>query len=304
MVSNRPLAIAVLGLRLHISLMWGGTLAAKLNHPIPTLHRFPVAPYLSPNIAMDNSTPAIYFQDLEKRFGSLSVLNGVNGQINRGEVVSIIGPSGCGKSTLLRCFNHLETINGGQLLVDGMDLAKPNLTRKQLLGLRAKVGMVFQQFNLFPHMTVLGNLTLAPRKVLGQAAKESSRMARFYLDKVGLGEKADSYPDQLSGGQKQRVAIARALCMQPDIMLFDEPTSALDPELVGEVLMVMKQLAEEGMTMVVVTHEMQFAKEVGDRVLFLNQGRVEEEGDAREVLSSPRSDRLRTFLSRMSGTLA
>ncbi len=253
---------------------------------------------------MDNSTPAIYFQGLEKRFGSLSVLNGVNGQINRGEVVSIIGPSGCGKSTLLRCFNHLETINGGQLLVDGMDLAKPNLTRKQLLGLRAKVGMVFQQFNLFPHMTVLDNLTLAPRKVLGQAAKESSRMARFYLDKVGLGEKGESYPDQLSGGQKQRVAIARALCMKPDIMLFDEPTSALDPELVGEVLMVMKQLAEEGMTMVVVTHEMQFAKEVGDRVLFLNQGRVEEEGNAREVLGSPRSDRLRTFLSRMSATLA
>jgi arginine/lysine/histidine/glutamine transport system ATP-binding protein len=252
---------------------------------------------------MDNATPAIYFQDLDKRFGDLSVLKGISGQINRGEVVSIIGPSGCGKSTLLRCFNHLEQINGGQLLVDGMDLAKPNLTRKQLLGLRAKVGMVFQQFNLFPHMPVLDNLTLAPRKVLGQAPKESSRMARFYLDKVGLAEKADAYPDQLSGGQKQRVAIARALCMKPEILLFDEPTSALDPELVGEVLMVMKQLAEEGMTMVVVTHEMQFAKEVGDRVFFLNQGKVEEQGNAREVLTAPRSDRLRTFLSRMSATL-
>ncbi|MGD1905678.1 MAG: amino acid ABC transporter ATP-binding protein [Leptolyngbyaceae cyanobacterium] len=250
---------------------------------------------------MENA--AIYFQDVEKSFGTLSVLKGISGQINRGEVVSIIGPSGCGKSTLLRCFNRLEQINGGQLLVDGMDLAKPNLTRKQLLGLRAKVGMVFQQCNLFPHMTVLDNLTLAPRKVLNQAPKESSHMARSYLEKVGLGEKADANPDQLSGGQKQRVAIARALCMEPDILLFDEPTSALDPELVGEVLMVMKQLAEEGMTMVVVTHEMQFAKEVGDRVFFLNQGKVEEQGNAREVLTSPRSDRLRTFLSRMSGTL-
>lgn len=249
---------------------------------------------------MSDSLPAIFFGNLQKRFGSLEVLRGINGQIQRGEVVSIIGSSGCGKSTLLRCFNRLEIINGGQLVVDGIDLSNPKLSHNALLQLRAKVGMVFQQFNLFPHMSVLGNLTLAPRKVLGQSKADSLATARFFLDKVGLAEKADNYPDQLSGGQKQRVAIARALCMKPEIMLFDEPTSALDPELVGEVLSVMKQLADEGMTMVVVTHEMQFAKEVADRVLFLNKGQVEEEGDAREVLTRPQSDRLRAFLSRMN----
>lgn len=249
---------------------------------------------------MQDRLPAIIFRNLQKRFGSLQVLNGVNGQIKRGEVVSIIGPSGCGKSTLLRCFNRLETINGGQLIVNDMDLSTPNLSRKQLLRLRAKVGMVFQHFNLFPHMSVLENLALAPQQVLNQSAKESNRLARLFLDKVGLLEKAETYPDQLSGGQKQRVAIARALCMKPDIMLFDEPTSALDPELVGEVLAVMQQLAEEGMTMIVVTHEMQFARDVANRVMFLNQGRVEEEGDAREVLTTPKSNRLQTFLSRMN----
>ncbi|HEY9879727.1 MAG TPA: amino acid ABC transporter ATP-binding protein [Leptolyngbyaceae cyanobacterium] len=244
--------------------------------------------------------PAILFRNLQKRYGPLEVLKGISGQIQRGEVVAIIGSSGCGKSTLLRCFNRLETINGGQLIVNGLDLSNPTLSRKTLLSLRENVGMVFQQFNLFPHMSVLENLSLAPRKVLGKSDKEASRTARTYLDKVGLLEKANAYPDQLSGGQKQRVAIARALCMEPDIMLFDEPTSALDPELVGEVLLVMKQLADEGMTMVVVTHEMQFAKEVANRVIFLNQGQVEEEGDAREVLTYPRSERLRTFLSRMN----
>lgn len=249
---------------------------------------------------MSDSLPAILFRNLHKRYGELEVLRGISGQIHRGEVVSIIGSSGCGKSTLLRCFNRLETINDGQLVVDGIDLSNPDLSRKHLLSLRAKVGMVFQQFNLFPHMSVLDNLTLAPRKVLGQSDKESRRTARFFLDKVGLGEKAESYPDQLSGGQKQRVAIARALCMKPDVMLFDEPTSALDPELVGEVLQVMQQLADEGMTMVVVTHEMQFARDVAHRVMFLNKGQVEEEGNAREVLTQPQSDRLRAFLSRMS----
>jgi arginine/lysine/histidine/glutamine transport system ATP-binding protein len=248
---------------------------------------------------MDN-TPAIWFDQVEKSFGSLKVLKGINGQIESGEVVAIIGSSGCGKSTLLRCFNRLETINGGRLLVNGMDLSQPNMSQVQLRQLRAEVGMVFQQFNLFPHMTVLNNLCLAPSKVLGQSAKESARTAKFYLDKVGLLEKANAYPDQLSGGQKQRVAIARSLCMRPKIMLFDEPTSALDPELVGEVLLVMQQLAEEGMTMVVVTHEMQFAREVAHRVLFLNQGQVEEEGPARQVLTYPKSERLKTFLSRMS----
>jgi len=249
---------------------------------------------------MDTSSPAIIFNQVVKSFGDLQVLKGISGYVNPGEVVAIIGSSGCGKSTLLRCFNRLETINGGRLIVDGIDLSHPNLPPKQLRQLRANVGMVFQQFNLFPHMTVLDNLILAPCKVLGQPQKESARTARFFLDKVGLAEKANAYPDQLSGGQKQRVAIARSLCMKPKIMLFDEPTSALDPELVGEVLMVMQNLAEEGMTMVVVTHEMQFAREVANRVLFLNQGQVEEEGPARDVLTYPQCDRLKTFLSRMS----
>jgi arginine/lysine/histidine/glutamine transport system ATP-binding protein len=247
-----------------------------------------------------NPAPAIVFNHLEKNYGELRVLKGISGYINPGEVVAIIGSSGCGKSTLLRCFNRLETINGGQLLVNGMDLSQPQLSTQQLRLLRAEVGMVFQQFNLFPHMTVLENLTLAPQKVLGQPSKDCSRMARFFLDKVGLSEKADVYPDQLSGGQKQRVAIARALCMQPKIMLFDEPTSALDPELVGEVLAVMQQLAEEGMTMAIVTHEMQFAREVASRVMFLNQGQVEEEGVSRQVLDHPQCDRLKAFLSRMT----
>lgn len=244
---------------------------------------------------MDIAAPAIVFNRVVKNFGALQVLKGISGQVDSGEVVAIIGSSGCGKSTLLRCFNRLETINSGQLLVNGIDLSHPDLAPKQLRQLRANVGMVFQQFNLFPHMTVLENLTLAPRKVLGQSDKESARLARLYLDKVGLLPKAEAYPDQLSGGQKQRVAIARSLCMKPKIMLFDEPTSALDPELVGEVLAVMQQLAEEGMTMVVVTHEMQFAREVANRVLFLNQGQVEEEGPARQVLDQPQSDRLKVF---------
>ncbi|HEY9700503.1 MAG TPA: amino acid ABC transporter ATP-binding protein [Trichocoleus sp.] len=249
---------------------------------------------------MEIQAPAIRFDRLIKNFGSLQVLKGISGCINQGEVVAIIGSSGCGKSTLLRCFNRLETINDGQLTVNGIDLSQPSLSSQLLRQLRAEVGMVFQQFNLFPHMTVLDNLTLSPRKVLSVSAKESSRMARFYLDKVGLLEKAEAYPDQLSGGQKQRVAIARSLCMRPKIMLFDEPTSALDPELVGEVLTTMQQLAEEGMTMVVVTHEMAFAREVAHRVMFLNQGQVEEEGPARQVLTYPKSDRLQAFLSRMT----
>lgn len=249
---------------------------------------------------MQDSTPAIAFEHLEKSFGSLSVLQGISGSINRKEVVAVIGSSGCGKSTLLRCFNRLETINSGRLVVNGIDLSHPDLSLKQLRRLRTKVGMVFQQFNLFPHLSVLENLILAPRQVLGQSRSESQQQARFYLEKVGLPEKADAYPEQLSGGQKQRVAIARSLCMNPQIMLFDEPTSALDPELVGEVLLVMQQLAQEGMTMVVVTHEMQFAREVAHRVFFMHQGLVAESGAARQVLESPKSDRLRAFLSRMS----
>ena len=249
---------------------------------------------------MNASSAAISFENIEKNFGSLRVLQGITGEIHQGEVVAVIGTSGCGKSTLLRCFNRLETIDGGNLVVNGIDLSRSRLTSNQLRRLRTEVGMVFQQFNLFPHLSVLDNLTLAPSKVLKRSPKESSRLARFYLEKVGVADKANAYPEQLSGGQKQRVAIARSLCMNPQVMLFDEPTSALDPELVGEVLQVMQQLAQEGMTMVIVTHEMQFAREVANRVLFLNQGRVEEEGSAREVLTQPQSDRLKSFLSRMS----
>lgn len=247
--------------------------------------------------------PAIVATNLQKKFGELLVLNGIDCQIHRGEVVSIIGSSGCGKSTLLRCFNRLETISGGQLIVDSIDLSSAELSRRRLLELRARVGMVFQQFNLFPHLSVLQNLCLAPQKVLGQSLADSEETAKFYLNKVGLIEKLSSYPDQLSGGQKQRVAIARALCMKPEILLFDEPTSALDPELVGEVLQVMQQLAQEGMTMVVVTHEMQFAREVASRVMFLNKGQVEESGNPREVLTNPQSERLKTFLSRINVAL-
>lgn len=249
---------------------------------------------------MQDSTPAIVFEDIEKSFGSLKVLQGISGSIQRGEVLAVIGSSGCGKSTLLRCFNRLEKINQGRLVVNEIDLSHPNLSQKQLRRLRTQVGMVFQQFNLFPHLSVLENLMLAPRQVLGKSRQDADEQARFYLQKVGLAEKADVYPEQLSGGQKQRVAIARSLCMNPQIMLFDEPTSALDPELVGEVLQVMQQLAQEGMTMVVVTHEMQFAREVAHRVIFMERGRVAEAGTAREVLTQPKSDRLRAFLNRMS----
>ncbi len=250
--------------------------------------------------ASDRQMPAVIFEDVKKRYGSLQVINGISTQVAFGEVVAIIGSSGCGKSTLLRCINRLEQINGGRLIVNSIDISSPNLPLKELRRLRKNVGMVFQQFNLFPHKSVLENLILAPCKVLGQSRKESIQTARLYLDKVGMLEKAEAFPDQLSGGQKQRVAIARSLCMKPQVMLFDEPTSALDPELVGEVLLVMKQLAEEGMTMIIVTHEMQFAREVADRVIFLNKGYIEEEGSARQVLTNPKSERLQTFLSRMS----
>ncbi|MBD2492238.1 amino acid ABC transporter ATP-binding protein [Aulosira sp. FACHB-615] len=241
----------------------------------------------------------IIFENIEKNFGSLKVLKGITGEIQSGEVVAVIGTSGCGKSTLLRCFNRLERIDHGSLVVNGIELSQSHFNSQQLRQLRTQVGMVFQQFNLFPHLSVLENLTLAPRKVLGKTAKESAQLAGLYLEKVGLFDKASAYPEQLSGGQKQRVAIARSLCMNPQIMLFDEPTSALDPELVGEVLQVMQQLAAEGMTMVVVTHEMQFAKEVAHRVIFMDQGIVAEQGAAYEVITNPKSDRLRTFLSRL-----
>ena len=249
---------------------------------------------------MPESTPAIIFENVEKNFGTLKVLKGISGTINRSEVIAIIGSSGCGKSTLLRCFNRLETINAGKLTVNSIDLSQPQLSQTQLRRLRTQVGMVFQQFNLFPHLSVLENLTLAQRQVLGKPPQESAQLAGLYLEKVGLFGKASAYPEQLSGGQKQRVAIARSLCMNPQIILFDEPTSALDPELVGEVLQVMQQLAAEGMTMVVVTHEMQFAREVAHRVLFMDSGAIAEQGSPNEVINHPKTERLQTFLSRLN----
>lgn len=242
---------------------------------------------------------AIEFDQIEKSYGSLHVLKGISGYVATGEVLSIIGSSGCGKSTLLRCLNRLEVIDRGRIVINDIEISRPNLSSRELKQVRTRIGMVFQQFNLFPHLSVLENLTLAPQQVLKLSKQDSIERARYYLQEVGLAEKAEMYPEQLSGGQRQRVAIARGLCMEPQAMLFDEPTSALDPELVGEVLTVMHRLAERGMTMVVVTHEIQFAREVASRVMFLDKGVVVEEGDAREVLTNPQSDRLNTFLSRM-----
>lgn len=244
--------------------------------------------------------PAVAFENLRKSYGDFEVLKGLSGEIRQGEVVSIIGPSGCGKSTFLRCMNRLETISGGRLEVIGIDISDASLGARNLRRLRSQVGMVFQGFNLFPHLSVRENLTIAPRQVLGRSLAEANELATTYLEKVGLANKADAYPDQLSGGQKQRVAIARSLCMKPLVMLFDEPTSALDPELVGEVLGVMKQLASEGMTMAIVTHEIKFARDVADKVIFLSSGVIEEMGAASEVLTHPSSDRLRAFLSRLA----
>jgi arginine/lysine/histidine/glutamine transport system ATP-binding protein len=239
-------------------------------------------------------------RNLHKRFAGLSVLRGVSASFAAGDVVSVIGPSGCGKSTWLRCLNRLEDFDQGRLEVMGRDLSASRLPWSERRLLRRQVGMVFQQFNLFPHLTVLDNLTLAPHRILGLPLAECRERARAQLALVGLEDRGDSWPERLSGGQKQRVAIARALCMDPSVMLFDEPTSALDPELVGEVLVVMRRLAAAGMTMVVVTHEMRFAQEVSNRVLFLNEGQVEEEGPPDQVLTAPRSARLQAFLRRLS----
>jgi arginine/lysine/histidine/glutamine transport system ATP-binding protein len=244
------------------------------------------------------SEPVLRCSDLHKSYGDLQVLRGVSATVHAGDVVSIIGPSGCGKSTFLRCLNRLESFQQGQLQVMGEDVSGSALHWRQLRQLRIRVGMVFQQFNLFPHLTVLDNLVMAPKQVLKLPITECQQRARHHLAQVGLAERADAYPGQLSGGQKQRVAIARSLCMNPAIMLFDEPTSALDPELVGEVLQVMRLLAETGMTMLVVTHEMRFAREVSSHVLFFNNGLIEEQGKPSDVFSNPQSDRLRSFLNR------
>lgn len=233
--------------------------------------------------------------DVHKYFGELHVLKGVNTEIDKGEVVVIIGPSGSGKSTVLRCMNYLEEPTSGDVIVDGMNLN----VKENINNVRAEVGMVFQRFNLFPHMTVLDNITLAPQKIRGLSKADAEAIAHDLLGKVGLSDKAEAYPEQLSGGQQQRVAIARALAMKPKVMLFDEPTSALDPEMVSEVLDVMKDLAKEGMTMVVVTHEMSFAKEVASRVLFVDGGEILEEGTAEEVFDTPKHERTQSFLSKV-----
>ena len=240
----------------------------------------------------------IKVENLKKSFsnGKIQVLKGINTEIKKGEVVVIIGPSGSGKSTFLRTLNLLEIPTGGTITFEGVDITSSS-TKIDLH--RQKMGMVFQQFNLFPHMTVLKNMTIAPMKLLKVSKADAEKKAMELLERVGLADRANAYPSQLSGGQKQRVAIVRALCMQPDVMLFDEPTSALDPEMVGEVLDVMKQLANEGMTMAIVTHEMGFAREVADRVLFIDEGVIMEEGTPEEIFENPKCPRLKDFLSKV-----
>lgn len=238
----------------------------------------------------------ILFQQIEKHYGNFHVLKDINLKIEQGEVVVVVGPSGSGKSTLLRCINRLETITSGELIVSER---RVNDKKTDINKLRRDIGMVFQHFNLYPHKKVIDNITLAPMKVLGLSKQEAEKIAMYYLEKVGIAEKASQYPLQLSGGQQQRVAIARGLAMKPQVMLFDEPTSALDPEMVGEVLDVMKALANEGMTMVVVTHEMGFAREVADRVIFMDKGQIIEEASPDEFFSNPREERARLFLNRV-----
>lgn len=234
--------------------------------------------------------------NLHKQFGDKCVLCGITDYVNKGEVVVIIGPSGSGKSTYLRCINQMEEVTDGQILIDGQDITDPNIN---INSIRQKVGMVFQHFNLFPHKTVLDNITLAPMKLKKVSREEAEKEAYVLLKKVGLEDKANEYPTQLSGGQKQRIAIARALAMKPEVMLFDEPTSALDPEMVKEVLEVIKDLAKEGMTMMIVTHEMGFAKEVGTRLLFIDEGRIIEEGNPKDIFNAPKEERTKAFLSQV-----
>ena len=240
--------------------------------------------------------PIIEVKDLKKSFGTLQVLKGINTEVQKGEVVVVIGPSGSGKSTFLRCLNLLETPTAGSIYVDGAEITDPkcdiNLHRQ-------KMGMVFQHFNLFNNMTILRNMTLAPMTLLKKSKEDAEARALALLRRVGLEDKANAYPSQLSGGQKQRIAIVRALCMDPEVMLFDEPTRALDPEMVGEVLDVMKELAQDGMTMVVVTHEMGFAREVGSRVLFMDEGVIMEENEPHEFFANPKCERLQSFLAKV-----
>lgn len=250
--------------------------------------------------------PLLRIVDLHKKFGELEVLAGVSIDVKRGEKVSIIGPSGSGKTTLLRCINYLEKPTGGHIYIDGTLIGEKqvgdryvHLSDRELAKERREIGFVFQRFNLFPHLTALGNVTIAPIKVLGLSREEAEARGRQMLEKVGLGHKFNEYPERLSGGQQQRVAIARVLAMQPKLMLFDEATSALDPELIGEVLRVMRQLADEGRTMVIVTHEIQFSGEVSDRVVFMDQGKIVEQGPPKSVLFNPQQPRTREFLKHL-----
>ena len=245
---------------------------------------------------MTTDNVLIKVDNLHKSFGEVEVLKGVNAEIRKGDVMVVIGASGSGKSTFLRCLNRLEEPTGGKIFFEGTDITDPSVNINLH---RQKMGMVFQQFNLFPHMTVLKNLTIGPIKLLKKNKAEAEANAMKLLERVGLADRANAYPSQLSGGQKQRIAIVRALCMNPDVMLFDEPTSALDPEMVGEVLEVMKQLAKEGMTMVVVTHEMGFAREVGTEVVFVDDGVIVEQGNPKEFFENPKNPRLKDFLSKV-----
>jgi len=240
--------------------------------------------------------PKLHLHGVVKRFGTKLVLDHVDLDVARGEVISLIGSSGSGKSTLLRCINLLEPTDDGEIQLDGVDIAEPGLDADPI---RRRIGMVFQSFNLFPHMTVLRNVTLGPRKVLGQSAREADTLARDLLGRIGLADKAEEYPDRLSGGQQQRVAIVRALAMQPEIMLLDEITSALDPELVGEVLDLVRDLRTQGMTMLIATHEMEFAREISDRVCFLHAGRILEQGPPERLFTAPTEERTRAFLQRV-----
>ena len=244
----------------------------------------------------DNRKPLIQAIDVQKSFGGLSVLKGIDLNIYKGDVVVIIGPSGSGKSTFLRCLNLLEVPTGGSIHFENVDITDKRVNIDKH---RQKMGMVFQQFNLFPHMTILKNMTIGPMKLKGLSQEEAESKAMKLLERVGLADRADAYPSQLSGGQKQRIAIVRALCMEPEVLLFDEPTSALDPEMVGEVLQVMKDLAKEKMTMVVVTHEMGFAKEVANRVIFIDEGIIQEENEPKEFFENPKNERLQSFLSKV-----
>ncbi|WP_026665131.1 amino acid ABC transporter ATP-binding protein [Butyrivibrio sp. FC2001] len=244
----------------------------------------------------DNNEIKIKVSNLKKSFGSLDVLKDISTEVTKGEVVCVIGPSGSGKSTFLRCLNKLETVTGGTIIIDGNDITSKQININHV---RENIGMVFQHFNLFNNLNILDNLTLAPVQLKKCSKEEAVKRAKNMLKKVGLEDKVESFPSQLSGGQKQRVAIARALCMEPDIMLFDEPTSALDPEMVGEVLQVMKDLAADGMTMVIVTHEMGFAREVADRVIFMDGGYIIEEGTPTEVLLNPKEERTIDFLNKV-----